>query len=202
MIVNTTGAIMGHDGSVESDTPASAASADGSGKVLDEQQQLLAWTFAKFKDLYLTLGSDTVHDGRRERVAEHGPESKEQNNDHKEEEAREEEQDGKRHQLPAVLFAAAKVFLKKLISRSVSEIPESSERCSDRPTLLTPLHLYRAITQSENQSDLGEAQSSVTARQQQQQNIFDFLGYAYMMGDLAKKERTIMTPASAFTPGS
>lgn len=56
---------------------------------------------------------------------------------------------------------AMKGFARHLIESSLAQIPDSKERTDDRPVLLTPLHIYRAITGSRE---------------------FDFLSNAYMLG--------------------
>lgn len=56
---------------------------------------------------------------------------------------------------------AIKGFAKHLIQSSLAQIPDSKERTDDRPVLLTPLHIYRAVSGNRD---------------------FDFLSNTYMLG--------------------
>lgn len=83
-----------------------------------------------------------------------------------------------------LVSACMRSFLGDLIKASAAEIPESIERTADRPVLLTPLHMYRAITK-------GVMGGDDTNRH------FDFLSNAYMLGGPVST-----MPASSLTSAS
>ena len=64
-----------------------------------------------------------------------------------------------------LIFSAMKRFMQRLINEALSRIPKGQERAlldQSLPTVLTPWHVFLAITQPENKSDV-------------ESNIYDFL---------------------------
>lgn len=88
-----------------------------------------------------------------------------------------------------LVSACMRSFLGDLIKASAAEIPDSIERTADRPVLLTPLHMYRAITK-------GVIGCDGTNRH------FDFLSNAYMLGGpISTPPVPVLTPTSGTAGG-
>ena len=93
-----------------------------------------------------------------------------------------------RQQVCQVLAKALRSFLGDLLAKSQAQLPDTIERAVGRPAILTPLHLYQAITGTvpvsaiapkDHQQQQQEAAAEATAKEA---NRFDFLSNAYMAG--------------------
>lgn len=92
------------------------------------------------------------------------------------------------------ILLATKAFIKDLLLASMERLPDSIEMAVGRPAILTPLHLYQAITgltpvpisapkEIKSSEDTGGSQTNLsTSQTPSEPTKFDFLSNAFMAG--------------------